>query len=139
MVCTTLRTSQPYSFKNYFLISFVFFPIQEFFSFVLHPLSLHQQNMFHAEEPVFPRLSRQKNLSLTTLINAIPCKDQKFLVACVKKSFFQKSSLATWAKARNLDFVVQAWKVSRLLLIISSVWIEREEKTSGYLSDKTSL
>lgn len=134
MVCTILRSSQPYSFKNYFLISFVFFPIQEFFSFVLHPLSLHQQNMFHAEEPVFPRLSRQKNLSLTTLINAIPCKDQKFLVACVKKS-----SLATWAKARNLDFVVQAWKVSRLLLVISSVWIEREKKTSGYLSDKTSL
>lgn len=27
---------------------------------MLHPLSLHQQNMFHAEEPVFPRLSRQK-------------------------------------------------------------------------------
>ena len=56
-----------------------------------------------------------------------------------QKVILQKSSLATWAKARNLDFVVQAWKVSRLLLVISSVWIEREEKTSGYLSDKTSL
>lgn len=138
MVCTILRASQPYSFKNYFLISFVFFPFQEFF--FLHPLSLHQQNMFHAEEPVFLNTFRtKKNVSLTTLINAIPCKDQKFLVACVKKSSLQKSSLATWAKARNLDFVVQAWKVSRLLLVISSVWIEREEKTSGYLSDKTSL
>ena len=81
----------------------------------------------------------QKKCISYNIDNAIPCKDQKFLVACVKKSFFQKSSLATWAKARNLDFVVQAWKVSRLLLVISSVWIEREEKTSGYLSDKTSL
>ena len=56
----------------------------------------------------FPDFPDKKNLYLTPLINAIPCKDQKFLVACVKKSSLQKSSLATWAKARNLDFVVQA-------------------------------